>query len=97
MFLKTIHTYTFSVLFLFVVFQSSVQAQLDDHWQHSQEDSVSTLEIYDGGQMVGQAAEFCQCEEFEQGANENWPHVLTAATLTDGNMGQAQSFLIIVL
>jgi len=96
MFLKTIHTYTFSVLFLFVVFQSSVQAQLDDHWQHSQEDSASTLEIYDGAQMVGQAAEFCQCEEFEQGANENWPHVLAAATLTDGNMGEAQSFQIIV-
>ena len=96
MFLKPFLTSTFSILLLIVVFLSSAQAQLDDHWQQSQEGSERAVEIYDGGEMVGQAAEFCQCEEFEQGANENWPHVLTAATLTDGNMGEAQSFLIIV-
>jgi hypothetical protein len=39
---------------------------------------------------------FCECENFEEGNNQNWPHVVTACTADDGNMGEAQSFEIII-
>jgi hypothetical protein len=47
-------------------------------------------------QSFVQLDSFCECEDLQQGANESWPHVLTAAAMNDGNMGEAQSFQIIV-
>lgn len=49
-----------------------------------------------GQQLLVQSAAFCECENFEAGNNQNWPHVVTACTANDGNMGEAQSFEIVI-
>lgn len=39
---------------------------------------------------------FCECEDFVIGTNASFPEVLTACTFDDGNMGETQSFQIVV-
>lgn len=71
-------------------------AQIQNDELDSQEGSLISVEASRDGQLFAQTAPFCECEDFELGANENWPHILTACTANDGNMGEAQTFQIIV-
>lgn len=72
----------------------SVQSQEIHYYTAAQ--GLLVAEENDGQQLLVQSAAFCECENFEEGNNQNWPHVVTACTADDGNMGEAQSFEIII-
>ena len=72
----------------------SVQSQETHYCADAQR--LLVAEENDGQQLLVQSAAFCECENFEEGNNQNWPHVVTACTADDGNMGEAQSFEIVI-
>tara|TARA_Y100000385_G_scaffold187379_1_gene193685 strand:- start:697 stop:1608 length:912 start_codon:yes stop_codon:yes gene_type:complete len=72
----------------------SVQSQETHYCVAAQR--LLVAEENDGQQLLVQSAAFCECENFEEGNNQNWPHVVTACTADDGNMGEAQSFEIVI-
>ena len=72
----------------------SVQSQETHYCAAAQR--LLVAEENDGQQLLVQSAAFCECENFEEGNNQNWPHVVTACTADDGNMGEAQSFEIVI-
>ncbi len=39
---------------------------------------------------------FCNCSDLSEGSNPDWPHVLTACTIDDGNNGEMQEFQILI-
>ena len=90
--MKNLHVYLVAMLCstAFV----SVQSQEIHYCTAAQ--GLLVAEENDGQQLVVQSAAFCECETFEEGNNQNWPHVVTACTADDGNMGEAQSFEIII-
>lgn len=46
--------------------------------------------------LFAQIDSFCDCNDISQGTNENWPHILTACTIDDGNTGESQEFQILI-
>ena len=72
----------------------SVQSQETHYCAAAQR--LLVAEENDGQQLLVQSAAFCECENFEEGNNQNWPHVVIACTADDGNMGEAQSFEIVI-
>ena len=83
-------------LLLLLCSAGSSIAQIEFNGQVSDDDLESGIEVHKWGQMIGQTSSFCECEDFATGANQDWPHVVTACLLDDGNMGEPQSFEIIV-
>jgi hypothetical protein len=75
-------------------FAASGFAQIEFDGLDSDEGSLRAVETKNGRQLLGQLSSFCECEDFETGSNENWPHVVTACLLSDGNMGESQTFEI---
>ncbi|MBV42922.1 MAG: hypothetical protein CL834_07805 [Crocinitomicaceae bacterium] len=71
-------------------------AQIRSNGQGSDVESLSGIAVNKWSHLLGQTASFCECEDFATGANQDWPHVVTACLLNDGNMGEPQTFEIIV-
>lgn len=46
--------------------------------------------------LIAQMNSFCNCSELSEGSNSNFPFVLTACTIDDGNVGEMQEFQIFV-
>lgn len=90
--MKDLHA--FLVVMLCATAFVSVQSQETHYCTAAQ--GLLVAEENDGQQLLVQSAAFCECENFEEGNNQNWPHVVTACTADDGNMGEAQSFEIII-
>jgi hypothetical protein len=88
------NSHVFLVAMLCATAVVSVQSQEIHYYTAAQ--GLLVAEENDGRQLIVQSAAFCECENFEEGNNQNWPHVVTACTADDGNMGEAQSFEIII-
>lgn len=71
-------------------------AQIGFNGQGSDVESFSGMAVNKWSHLLGQTASFCECEDFATGTNQDWPHVVTACLLNDGNMGEPQTFEIIV-
>lgn len=71
-------------------------AQIGSNGQGSDVESLSGIAVNKWSHLLGQTASFCECEDFATGTNQDWPHVVTACLLNDGNMGEPQTFEIIV-
>ena len=46
--------------------------------------------------LTAQMDSFCNCSDFSEGSNLDWPYVLNACTLDDGNNGEMQEFQILI-
>ena len=46
--------------------------------------------------LSAQIDSFCNCSDFSEGSNIDWPYVLTACTIDDGNNGEMQEFQILI-
>lgn len=90
--MKNLHVFLVAMLCATAVV--SVQSQEIHYYTAAQ--GLLVAEENDGQQLFVQSAAFCECGNFEEGNNQNWPHVVTACTADDGNMGEAQSFEIII-
>ena len=77
-------------------FAASGIAQIGSNGQDSDVETFSGIAVNKWSHLLRQTASFCECEDFATGANQDWPHVVTACLLNDGNMGEPQTFEIIV-
>ena len=46
--------------------------------------------------LTSQIDSFCNCNDISQGSSSDWPYVLTACTIDDGNNGEMQEFQILI-
>ena len=46
--------------------------------------------------LIAQIDSFCNCNDISQGSSSDWPYVLTACNINDGNNGEMQEFQILI-
>ena len=46
--------------------------------------------------IIAQIDSFCNCNDISQGSSSDWPYVLTACNIDDGNNGEMQEFQILI-